>query len=46
MTLGETRKKARLKISQGSLMEFMLDDQRNVVDDSLNKLDINPWQRD
>jgi hypothetical protein len=46
MALGETRKKARFKISRGSLMEFMLDDQRNVVDDSLNKLDVNPWQRD
>jgi hypothetical protein len=46
MALGETLKKARFKVSQGSLMEFMLDNQRNVVGDSLNKVDVDPLQWD
>jgi hypothetical protein len=46
MALGETLKKARFEVSQGSLMEFMFDDQRNVVGDSLNKVDVDPWQWD
>ena len=38
-----TLKKARLKVGQRSLMQFVLDNERNVVDDSLNKLDVILW---
>jgi hypothetical protein len=44
MSLRETLKKAGFEVSPCTLMKPVLDDQRNVVNDTLKKINVILWQ--